>query len=73
MNLIVLGVITVLLALTVSSSEPAVPLRSLCVLDAEKACWVDKEAGEKREPQAGDYVLSPEDMNRILEKLKSVQ
>ena len=73
MNLIVLGIITVLAALTVRSSEPSVPLSSLCVLDSEKACWIDKASGEKREPQPGDYVLSPEDFSRLLEKLKSVQ
>lgn len=73
MNLIVLVVITALVALTVSSSEPAVPLTSLCVLDDQGACWIDKEAGEQRKPEAGDYVLRPEDMNRILERLKATR
>lgn len=73
MSWIAWALITVLVGLTVRSSENSVPMRSLCVLDAEKTCWVNEAAGEKREPQAGDYVVSPEDMNRILEKLKSVQ
>lgn len=73
MNLIALVVITALVALTVSSSEPAVPLTSLCVLDAAGACWIDKEAGEERKPEPGDYVLSPKDMNRLLERLKATR
>lgn len=73
MNLIALVVITALVALTVSSSEPAVPLASLCVLDDQGACWIDKAAGEKRDPSPGDYVLSPEDMNRLLERLKATR
>jgi len=67
-----IALIMVVAALTARSSD-SVDLKSLCVLDAAQACWIDKESGEQRTPQPGDYVLSPEDMNRILEKLKAVQ
>lgn len=49
------------------------PLSSLCVLDAKGTCWIHEAGNLSRVPQAGDYVLSPVDMNRIIEKLKSVQ
>jgi len=73
MNLIVGVLFMALVALTVRSNSPSTPLSSLCVLDEAHVCWIDKAGGIKREVQPGDYVLSPEDMNRIIEKLKSVQ
>lgn len=72
MNLVAAVFIMVIAALTVRSSEP-VPLASLCVLDGKGMCWINELEGKQREPQAGDYVISPEDLNRILEKLKAVQ
>lgn len=73
-----LAVLTVTLNSGCASNLPwdrteSTPLASLCVLDHIANCWIDEATGSKRDIQEGDYVLSPEDMNRILEKLKSVQ
>lgn len=50
-----------------------VPLSSVCVFDETGVCWINRAGGESRAVKKGDYAISPDDMNRILEKLKAVQ
>lgn len=70
MNAILLVVFMALAALTVRSSE-SVPLKSLCVLDESGTCWISKAENLSRAPEKGDYVVSPADMDRLLNRLKS--
>lgn len=56
-----------------STHAETTPLSSLCVFDENKICWVNRPGGEQRAIQKGDYGISPADLNRIIEKLKSVQ
>lgn len=51
----------------------SVPLSSVCVFDETGVCWINRAGGQARVIQKGDYGISPDDMNRILEKLKAVQ
>lgn len=75
MNLIVLVCSMLMGILIVKATEPgeSAPLKSLCVLDGVGNCWISEAHQQARKPESGDYVLSSEDLNRILEKLKSCE
>lgn len=73
MNLIIGIIFTALVALIAVGNSPSVPLKSLCVMSKDGHCWIDKASGLERVPEAGDYVISPADFSRILEKLKASQ
>ena len=58
--------------MVIKSSE-SISFKSLCVMDKLGTCWTSESENKSRNLQDGDYVLNPEDFNKLLEKLKSCQ
>ena len=73
MSSIALVLIMALAVPMVIKSSESVSFKSLCVMDKLGTCWTSEGEGKSRDLQDGDYVLSPKEFDRLLEKLKSCQ
>ena len=52
---------------------PPIKMDSLCVMGDDGVCYVAKDESLGAKPPKGFYCISPSDLDKILEKLKSTK